>query len=303
MREGNSGAPREGVPGECVPIWAQRHGQSTPEYLGDVVIEDLTGVLTRIQAKKGANGPQGPMTQFILAAATRRLDERLGTDFEGIANAEPVPRILSALIGHEPFVQDALGLSVNQMRRRWPMATDWYGDLIAYILRPQRHETNYALLVEELPQWEHLPLGEYIAALAEQQLRVSLTPELYRLSDTIRWLWPNHEAAKAAQRAEMTALLEVWRPLFVETFDRYGLQLRKEVDLTEVSWLANALISWEAHQRTVDPDFMRWHSPTGAQSSMGARSFMLFLQAALVDNSGRPLSIEDLYARNPTVVS
>lgn len=299
MREGNSGAPREGTPGQCVAIWAQRHGGSTPEYLGDIVIEDLTGVLTRIQAKKGANGPQGPMTQFILAAAARRLDERLGTDFEGTDKAEPVPRILSALIGHEPFVQDALGLSVNQMRRRWPMATDWYGDLIAYILRPQRHQTNSAMLAEDMPHWQHLPLGEYITAVAEQQLAVSLIPELYRLSDTIRWLWPNHEAARAAQRVEMITLLEMWGPLFLEAFRHYGLHLRHEVSITEVAWLANALISWEAHQRAVDPEFMRWRSPTGTQSPMGARSFMLFLQAALIDDNGRALEIGDLYARTP----
>lgn len=282
-------------------MWAQRHGRGQPSLVGEVVIEDLRDVLTRILMRKGANGPQGPVTQYLLAAGAEHLATRMGEDFRPQVSGESVPRILSALIGHEPFVEDTLGLSVNQLRRRWPAAADWYSDLVAYILRPQRHDINMEDVLNSLPAWQTLRLGDLVAAVTEHQL-IAAQSDLYRLADTIRWLWPTHPAVREAQRAELAAVVENWYPILFDAMQRYRLRLREGVGALELTWLANSLTSWEAHERLVDSEFMRYQAPDGSGSTtMGARAIMIFLTGMVLEEDGRPIDLDELYERRPQV--
>lgn len=299
MGPGRKMTSREGVPGERMRVLARRNGDASPSVIGDVVIEDLRGVLTRIQSDRGANGPQGPMTQFILAAAADHLYQRIVGDFQPDAAPEPTSRILSALIGHEPFLTETLALNVNQMRRRWPMAGDWYTDLLAYVLRPQRHHTNADDVEPRLDRWGALSLGEFLEKVAGHQLAVSKEVEMYRLADMIKWLWPKSEAVRRAEREEMAFLISFWQPILIDMLGRYGLRLRGDVDVADVAWAANTLITWQAHQETIDASLISGWSASPGGRSLSVRSFLLCLAGAVTDEKGEPVSPANLGRRPP----
>lgn len=129
---GGDAVRRTWEPGEQVEVKVQPRGGGPEQSRGSIVLEDLGEVVTRIASRRGPSGPNAPITQFMLSEATRHLSERLGQELVEQPLAEDsVPRVLSALIGHEPFVENVLKMSVHQMRRRWPLAGDWYADVIS----------------------------------------------------------------------------------------------------------------------------------------------------------------------------
>lgn len=286
--------------GERVPVTASRRGAHERTVLGYVELEDLTPVVIRTATAHGPNGPQGPMTQYMLAEAVRHLSEQLGADVQPRAGREPVPRVLSALVGHERFVEEVLGISINQMRRRWPSATDWYADLLAYVLRPARHDANYAMLRESLPGWLELPLGEFARSLAGAQISLKLDLSLYGLADTVRWLWPEHPVVRSSLAASLCALYELWIPILHQVFGVYGLRPRDGVEPEEMAWTLNALMSWESHQWSIDQQLVRYVDPSdGRRRSRTSRTAMVYLLGACESVDGRPLTLPDLYARTP----
>ncbi len=240
------------------------------------------------------------MTQFILSAAASQLHDRLSLEPGDSGTHESVPRVLSALVGHEPFVQNQLGLSVNQMRRRWPQAMDWYEDLLAYILRPHRHGPNRDHMAMFFDYWKNLSLGELIAKLTQHQIDVSSDVEQYRLSDTVMWLWPEAPAVKRALEVEMECIYEFWNDIIERTAELYGLRFRLGIQARDITWAGNALLTWEAHQRTIDPDFRRYKSIDGKiTTSMSARMLMIILASVYVDEHDCSLSPDELYHRMP----
>jgi hypothetical protein len=286
--------------GERVPIVVSRRGSPEPSVIGHVELEDLRPVVIRTATARGPNGPQGPMTQFILSEAVRHLATQLGADVQPKAGREPVPRVLSALVGHERFVEGVLDVSINQMRRRWPSATDWYADLLAYILRPSRHGANYTRLRQALPLWLQLPLGEFARHLAGAQIAQALDVDLYGLADTVRWLWPEHPVVRQSLAASLTALYDMWIPILHETLDVYGLQPRAGVAPEEMAWTLNALMSWESHQWSIDQQLVRFVDPSDGRSrSRTSRTAMVYLLGACETLEGSPLTLPELYARMP----
>ena len=67
----------EGTPGEPAEVWVPDRGGGPLRLRATIQIEDLSGVLTCISSRSGANGPQNPVTQFILAQAAEHLAVRL----------------------------------------------------------------------------------------------------------------------------------------------------------------------------------------------------------------------------------
>lgn len=298
--DGKRRAARVPAIGDRVPVTAHQRGSPTPRLLGHVEIEDLRSIVSRTATSRGPNGPQGPMTQFILAEAVRHLSEQLCADIRPRDGREPVPRVLSALIGHERFVEEVIGVSVNHMRRRWPSATDWYADLLAYVMRPSRHDTNYARLRESFPDWLRMPLGEFARHFAEAQIELSGHVDLFGLADTFRWLWPDHPAVRESLTTSLGALDALWLPVMRHTFEVYDLRPRPGIELSEMVWTMSALMSWESHQRSIDPAQVRYVDPTdGRHRSRTARSSLVYLQAAVEDLDGNQLTLAEIYAREP----
>ena len=116
----------------------QDRGASDTRLRSTLIIEDLSDVLTCISARSGANGPNNPVTQYILSQAAEYLAERLIEDAAPGSGGGSVPRTLSGALGHQPFIESVLNMSQHQMLRRWPLATDWYTDVIHYVMRPSR---------------------------------------------------------------------------------------------------------------------------------------------------------------------
>lgn len=267
-------------------------------------MEDLTSVLERITSRTGPNGPQGPVTQWILAQAAQQLSVQLARDIRPRSLADSVPRVLSALIGHEPFVKQALGLSVHQMLRRWPQASDWYYDLIAYVMRPQRYARNADQVAAEIPEWGDLTLGELTRAFGEFQMQKSRDPALYALADVMATLWPDHPQVQASHDRAQRTVFESFGALYEQLLLTYRLRLRPGVTLYEVIWTLQALASWDMREESLRPAPQRRTDPIdGAERPHHSRAAMVYLAGAVEGLDGRSLSHAELYALQPAANS
>lgn len=228
-----------------MPVVVQGRAARRPEPRGEVVIGDLREVLTRISVRSGANGPQGPVTQYLLARAAEHLSAQLTGDALGRADREPVPRVLSALLGHEPFVENVLGMSAHQMRRRWPLATDWYADVVSYVLRPNRWTANHVAVLSEFETWLTRPAGEFLKLLGQHQLQACRAAELFRLGDVLSDLWPDYPPVMRARAVEHSWRLRRWMPVYAIVLEHYGLRVRSGADFEVVAWAVAALITME----------------------------------------------------------
>ena len=284
------------------PVYAQGKGESSATLRGHVVIEDLTGVLDRISSRTGPNGPQGEVTQWILSQAARHLAERFSESVEYGTEGRSLPKGLSALVGHEPFARTYLDVSVHQMLRRWPQASDWYDDLLAYVLRPQLVSANLHEVVGEFQVWTGLRLGDFVRELTRHQVTRSETDALYQLSDIVEAMWPDHPVVKASRVKFRKAIVDLWGPLFVLGMANYGLRLRPGVQVEGMIWTFQALASWEIRERRVLADLpWRVDPVTGRDEPTCSHALLVFLAGALQDLDGRFLSVEELADRRATV--
>jgi hypothetical protein len=286
--------------GQQAEVRAQPKGGGAERVIGSVVIEDLTDVLDRISTRRGPSGPQSPVTQYILAQAAGTLLGRLKEDTVTTEERDSVPRVLSSLIGHEPFVETRLGLSVHHMRRRWPTAANWYADLVNYILRPSRFDAIAREAALHLPQWLGMSLGELARAFGDQQLRATQDDQLMRLAETIEALWPDYEPVRLAARRYQEAAHAMWAPVYESLMCTYRLRMREGVELRDFVWMFNSLVTQEARQRTVLPE-LSWclDSIAGDTRSYTSRAAMIFVAGATVSLDGNAMTLEDLYARTP----
>lgn len=288
--------------GQEVDVVARLRGSHENSVVGRVVIEDLSAVLTHISHREGPNGPWGPMTQFLVAAGAHRLSDTLRGDLDPQTDADsPVPRLLSALVGHEPFVQE-LGLSVHHMRRRWPSAADWYADLLAYILRPGRHRQTIDETSARMAAHLELPLGLCVEATVREQLAYSQDPLVYRLSTAVERLWPEHPAVRRAQRADHEIVQEVWSALFGSFVEAYGLQLQPGASYEHGAWSIVVLITTEAHQRLIDPETPVPRLPGIDQPCFRSTLTILhYLAGSTLSADGRTLTVEEISQRRSVV--
>lgn len=290
----------EGVPGDEAEVWIQDKGGGPQRMRGTVVIEDLTGVLTCISSRAGANGPQSPVTQYILSEAANYLAERLVEDGSPAKDGrESVPRTLSSSLGHQPFIESVLNMSQHQMLRRWPLATDWYQDVINYVMRPARFGLQARTAVAQFDEWRRLPLGEFLPRFVDNVFASGESPRVFRMAEALQSLWPDYPPVREAMAAYRRQVESVWSPLYVEAMASYGLRLRPGTNVEELAWAFNALQSRENLERLADPDMPHPRGADGSSWTLTARSCFLVIAGAVTDEHGNPLSHDDLLNRMP----
>lgn len=292
-------APETAPPGPgCeAPVRVVNPRDQQVEDRGTVLLEDLGDILHTIAYRDGPNGPQSPVTQYLLREGAAHLAAALAGDVTG-AQGE-VPAVLATLVGHDSFASRVLGISRNQIRRRWPLASSWYADLIAYILRPQRYSIEATAVLRELPAWMDGPLGILIAKFAGAEVTSSQDPHLYRLGETIMTLWPDYPPVRQALRVYRAAVSQTWAPVYLGILARYGLRLRDGIDIDDACWVFQALVVREGQERRIDPDTRMATLPGGSTGPLSALAILTYLAGATATLDGQTLDASQLAGRHP----
>ncbi len=290
----------EGTPGQEAEVWIQDRGAPAASLRATIVIEDLSDVLTCISARSGANGPNNPVTQYIVAQAAEYLAERLIED-AGSRTGESVPRTLSSALGHQPFIESVLNMSQHQMLRRWPLATDWYQDVIHYVLRPARFTRATQEVRRHFDDWATRPLGEFVRLFSEAVFRLDGDPKVLRMAEALQALWPDYPPVREASMAYHQQIRTMWAPLYAEAMRRYGLRMRPEFTLEELGWAFNALQTRETWERLSGADVSSRKALDGARWSPTALTSMMVIAGSVTDADGCALSPAELAGRLPVV--
>ncbi len=277
----------EGTPGEQAEVWIQDRGSSTPRLRGRIEIEDLSDVLTCISARSGANGPNNPVTQYILAQAAQYLAERLIEDANPVRDGgESVPRTLSGALGHQPFIESVLNMSQHQMLRRWPLATDWYQDVINYVMRPSRFTKATDEVARRFDQWTSGRLGEFVRQFSDTVFVLDGDPQVLRVAEALQSLWPDYPPVKQATLTYHQQIQTMWVPLYAEGMRRYGLKLRPEFTMAELGWAVNALQTRETWERLAGLETTARSGLDGRPWSITARAGVMVLAGVMVGEDG-----------------
>lgn len=285
----------EGNPGEQAEVWIQDRGAGAPRLRGHIVIEDLSGVLTSISARSGANGPNNPVTQYILAQAAQYLAERLIEDAApGPDGRESVPRTLSGALGHQPFIESVLNMSQHQMLRRWPLATDWYQDVINYVMRPSRFTRATEEVARHFDEWSAGRLGDFVRHFSDAVFRLDGDPQVLRMAEALQALWPEYPPVKQATMVYHQQIQTMWAPLYAECMRRYGLTLRPEFSLAELGWAFNALQTRETWERLAGLDTMSKRSFDASRWSITARAGFMVMAGAVMGEDGTLYAAREL---------
>ncbi|MFP5416553.1 MAG: hypothetical protein ACLGHZ_06705 [Actinomycetes bacterium] len=289
----------EGVPGEEAAVWVQDRGGGPLRLRGQIVIEDLSGVLTSISSTSGANGPQNPVTQYMLARAAQHLADRLLDDAPPTREGrDSVPRILSSSLGHQPFVESVLEMSQHQMLRRWPLATDWYNDVINYVMRPARFDPKFEQLVIKVLEESQGTLGEFVRRFAYEAYSYSDSQKVVRVAEALQSLWPEYPPVQKAMAQYRQHVLERYLPLYRGVMDAYGLVVRPGMSLEALSWAFNALHAREALEHLAGQT-TTYEAPDGTTWSLTAWTVVVIIAGAATDEDGRNLDPLELNERMP----
>lgn len=283
--------------GADVPVEIINPANHQVQVRGTVVMEDLRDILTEIAYREGPNGPQAPVTQYILREGASHLAANLAGDVTG--EQGQVPAVLATLVGHDSFATKVLGASRNQMRRRWPLASSWYADLIAYALRPQRRSTKAVALLRELPTWMDGPLGALVTRFTDSEIASYQDPHLYRLGDTIMTLWPDYPPVRQALRVYRQSITQTWAPVYLGILARYGLKLRDGVDIDDACWVFQALVSREGQENRIDPETKTAAIPGVETAPLSALAILTYMAGAAVAIDGDTLDFRELAVRMP----
>ena len=290
----------EGNPGDVAEVWIQDRGTGAARLRGTIAIEDLSDVLTCIAARNGANGPNNPVTQYILAQAADYLAERLIEDAApGPDGRDSVPRTLSSALGHQPFIESVLNMSQHQMLRRWPLATDWYQDVVHYVLRPSRFTRATFEVRTHFDEWTTRPLGEFLRLFSDTVFRVDGDPKVLRMAEALQALWPDYPPVREASQAYHRQIMAMWAPLYTTALERYALRLRPEFTVHDVAWAFNALQTRETWERLSGADVSRREALDGEMWSPTALSSMIVIAGAVTDADRRVLTPLELARRLP----
>ena len=282
--------------GAEVPVRIINPEENREQERGTVVLEDLRDILHEIAHRDGPNGPQSPVTQYILREAATHLAAALVADVTG--ERGEVPAVLATLVGHDSFAK-VLGISRNQMRRRWPLASAWYADLIAYALRPQRYSTHAVGVLEQLPAWMDGPLGVLIAQFAGAEVASSQDPHLYRLGDTIMTMWPDYPPVRQALAVYRQSVADLWAQVYLGILARYGLRLRDEIQIEDACWVFQALVVREGQERRIDPATRTSGIPGVAAAPLSALAILVYVAGATVTLDGRRLDYAEIARLTP----
>lgn len=288
----------EGTPGEDAEVWIQDRGSAQARLRGRIRIEDLTHVLTSISARSGANGPNNPVTQYILAQAADYLAERLIDDANpGHDGRETVPRTLSSALGHQPFIESVLNMSQHQMLRRWPLATDWYQDVINYVMRPSRFIRAVEEVHRNFDEMASGRLGDFIRRFSDKVFEVDGDPKVLRMAEALQALWPDYPPVRQATLAYHEQIQTMWAPLYAEALGRYGLRLRPEFSLGHLGWAFNALQTRETWERLAGFNLNPQQPFHGSVWSITALTGLMAISGAVTGDDGTvytPTELADL---------
>lgn len=288
----------EGVPGERAAVWVQDRGGGPLRLRGHLVIEDLRDVLTAISSRSGANGPLNPVTQYMLSRAAEQLADRLIDDGSRANGArEGVPRILSSALGHQPFVEQVLAMSQHQMLRRWPLATDWYTDVINYLMRPARFDPVALGVRDQLATWATHELGSFIKRVASASVNGAGDRKFVRVAEALQSLWPDYAPVRDAMRHYREQLMSVWIPIYQRSLRVYGLRIRPGVDIADVAWAFNAAQARETIEGLAEPDGV----PRSEGRNHTARTALLVIAGAVTDLDGRAFGPDEIARRRPVM--
>lgn len=285
----------EGVPGEETAVWVQDRGGGPLRLRGTLVIEDLSGVLTDISSNNGANGPLNPVTQYMLMRAANHLADRLIDDAPPTREGrESVPRILSSALGHQPFVENVLEMSQHQMLRRWPLATNWYTDVINYIMRPSRFNAGFDSVAEQVRAWTDGTLGDAVRHMGDDLVANRENHKRLRVAEALQSLWPDYAPVRNAMAAYRDQLAQLWVPIYRAILRTYGLRTADCVDVFEVSWAINAMHARETLEN-LGQHVMHHTEPDGSTWTLTSWSTLLLITGACVtEDDGRTLSPAEL---------
>ena len=286
------------MPGDEAEVWVQDRGAAQPRLRGTIRIEDLSDVVTCIAARSGANGPNNPVTQYILAQAADYLAERLIDDANpGPDGRESVPRTLSSALGHQPFIESVLNMSQHQMLRRWPLATDWYQDVINYVMRPSRFTRAIAQVQQHFDAWASGRLGDFIRQFSDKVFEVDGDPKVLRMAEALQALWPDYPPVRAATLTYHEQIQTMWAPLYADALARYGLVLRPEFTLGHLGWAFNALQTRETWERLAGFDLNPQQPFHGSAWSITALTSLMALAGCVTAEDGTvytPTQLADL---------
>ncbi len=289
----------EGTPGEQAAVWVQDRGGGPLRLRGHVVIEDLSDVLTSISSRTGANGPLNPVTQYMLSRAANHLADRLIDDAGPTRDGrDAVPRILSSALGHQPFVESVLEMSQHQMLRRWPLATDWYTDVINYVMRPSRFDQKFEDLLETVDEASQANLGDFIQRFAYEAYTYADNTKVVRVAEALQALWPDYPPVQDAMAAYRKHVLERYIPIYRGALHAYGLRPREGMDITVVGWAFNALHAREALEFLAGQTTTH-AGPDGKPWSMTSWTVLLIIAGAVTDEEGNTFHPYELAERLP----
>ena len=289
----------EGTPGEEAAVWVQDRGGGPLRLRGHIMIEDLDGVLTSISSRSGANGPLNPVTQYMLARAANHLADRLVEDANPSRDGrEAVPRTLSGALGHQPFIESVLGMSQHQMLRRWPLATDWYNDVINYAMRPARFEPKYDRLLANAIKASTGTLGEFVRTFAYEAFTYADSTKVIRVAEALQALWPDYPPVRNAMGQYRAHVMERYVPLYQAAMHAYGLTARPGSDLKHLGWAFNALHAREALEHLAGQN-TTYTTTDGQDWSLTGWTIMVLIAGAGMTEEGERLDAVDLMNRLP----
>lgn len=289
----------EGTPGEEAAVWVQDRGGGPLRLRGHIVIEDLSETLTSISSRSGANGPLNPVTQYMLARAASHLADRLIDDAPPTREGrDSVPRILSSALGHQPFVESVLEMSQHQMLRRWPLATDWYNDVINYVMRPARFDPKFNQLISTVELQAAGTLGEFIRQFAYQAFTYADNQKVVRVAEALQALWPDYPPVQTAMAQYREHVHSRYVPLYRAAMRAYGLVARPGVEILPVSWAFNSLHAREAMEHLAGQNTIHT-TPDGTEWSLTAWTVLAIIAGAATDEDGGALDPLSLADRKP----
>lgn len=263
------------------------------------MIEDLGGVLTSISSRNGANGPLNPVTQYMLARAANHLADRLIDDAPPTREGrDSVPRILSSSLGHQPFVESVLEMSQHQMLRRWPLATDWYNDVINYVMRPARFDPKLQRVVEKVAKTSSGTLGEFVRSFAYEAYTYADNTKVVRVAEALQALWPEYPAVRNAMSQYREHVMQRYVPLYRAAMHAYGLAPRPGMNLEHLSWAFNALHAREALEHLAGQN-TTYTTPDGTDWSLTAWTALVLISGAAMSEDGQQIDAVDLVDRMP----
>lgn len=249
------------------------------------MIDDLRSIVTHTLAHEGPNGPNGAVTQYILAAAERHLHDGLRSALGSTSSPGEETSLLSRLLPLEGFGPDVLDISRNNLRRRWATASDWLDDVIAYALRPGRADEHARAAVSAATGMVGRPLGELISAVTAGEVAAERDPARFGLAEMIRTMWPDHPAVRSARTTLDEYALHWWVPVYSHILDVYGLAL---IDGLKIEDFARPLLALVEHEA-------RAQSPGHA-----ARAIVVLISGAVIDTrTGSRLTPAEVTAHTP----